>query len=109
MKKWVKPIIVFLLISGVIGGLTMISGIVPIGANGCRLPITEVILFFYMERSITTQSIVLDTLDLNDPAMNQRGAGHYEIGCRHCHGTVDRANFLGTISTPAAPHLSDEN
>ncbi len=108
MKKWVKPIIVFLLISGVIGGLTMVSGIVPIGASGGHWPITEWILSFSMERSIKTRSIMLESPDLNDPAMIQRGAGHYEIGCRHCHGTIDKTNFLGTKSTPEAPLLSEE-
>jgi len=108
MKKWVKPIVVFLMIGGVMGGLTMISGIVPIGASGGHWPITEWILSFSMQRSITTQSLMLDTPNLNDPAMIQRGAGHYEIGCRHCHGTIERANFLGTKSTPEAPPLAKE-
>ena len=86
----------------------MISGIIPIGASSGHCPVTEWILSFAMNRSITTQSMLVDTPDLTDPAKIQRGAGHYEIGCRHCHGTIDKGHLLGTKSTPAAPLLSEE-
>lgn len=86
----------------------MVSGLIPIGASGGHWPVTEWILSFSMERSISTQSMLVDTPNLNDPAKIQRGAGHYEIGCRHCHGTIEKGHLLGKKSTPAAPLLTEE-
>ena len=49
-------------------------------------PITEWILNTGMERSVATHSLGIDPPDLDNPDLVLKGAGHYEIGCRPCHG-----------------------
>lgn len=106
MKKWFKPIIVFVLGLGVLGIGGLCSGLVPISASGGHWPITEWVLSFAMKRSVHTYSLLVDDPpSLSDPALIRRGAGHFEIGCRHCHGGVDHGSFIGQQSTPRAPFL----
>lgn len=108
MKKWFKPILIFLIVMGFLGTTVMLSGIMPISASSGHWPITEWILSFSMKRSISTYTMMMEPPHLDDPDMIQRGAGHYEIGCRHCHGGAEKEHFLGQKSTPVAPHLSSK-
>ncbi|HYG86635.1 MAG TPA: c-type cytochrome [Azospirillum sp.] len=62
------------------------SGLYDIGAAAGHWPITRWLLEFGMRNSIKTQSMFVDVPDLEDPALIQRGAGHYENGCAPCHG-----------------------
>lgn len=72
------------------GFLVAASGIIPLKASAGHWPITEWILRFGMKRSIATHSLTVKTPDLSDPALVVQGAGHYEIGCRSCHGEPKR-------------------
>jgi cytochrome c553 len=49
--------------------------------------VTQWFLEFSQRRSIATHSLrVGEAPPLDDPALALRGAGHYETGCRRCHG-----------------------
>lgn len=71
-----------------IGGLLVsASGVVPIKASAGHWAITEWFLQFSKKRSIATHSIgVAPPEDLDDRSRVSRGAGHYDLGCRPCHG-----------------------
>jgi cytochrome c553 len=68
--------------------IALSSGLVSVSARAGHWAITEWVLHFTMRRSVITHSLMIDppTDRLDDPAMILRGAGHYETGCRPCHG-----------------------
>lgn len=70
-----------------VGGLVVsASGIVPIKASSGHWAITEWFLQFSKTRSIETHALRIDPPPLDDPDLALRGAGHYDLGCRPCHG-----------------------
>lgn len=82
------------------------SGVVPIGASTEHWPVTAWFLHFSMRRSVATHSIGVDVPPLDDPALVRLGAGHYETGCRMCHGAPgDRMPPVAHGMTPHPPWL----
>lgn len=107
MKLWLRHIIIFVTIIGIGGLVMMLSGVISIGASSGHWSITEKILDFSMSRSINTYSIGIEAPEINRSWMVQKGAGHYEISCRQCHGGPGNfSNFLGQHMTPKAPQLA---
>ena len=65
------------------------SGFVSIAANTGHFAIVEWFLHWTMQNAVRTQS--LDTsvpagVDLSDPSLVQRAAGHFASSCASCHG-----------------------
>jgi cytochrome c553 len=72
-----------------IGGFAFAaSGLIPLKASSGHWAITEWMLQFGKRRSVSTHAMRLSAPRLDDPALVLRGAGHYELGCRPCHGAV---------------------
>lgn len=86
MKRWIIRGLLLAAAAGLGGLLLAASGIVPIKASSGHWAITEWFLQFSKRRSIDTQSIGVNAPELDDPALILKGAGHYEFGCRPCHG-----------------------
>jgi cytochrome c553 len=60
-----------------------------------------------MRRSVATYSIGIDAPDLDDAALVAKGAGHYDLGCRPCHGSPDQPRpVIAARMTPFPPSLS---
>lgn len=72
-----------------IGFAVAASGVIPIKASSGHWAITEWMLHFSMQRSIATHTIGDKLPPLDDPALVLRGAGHYEGGCKPCHGSPE--------------------
>jgi cytochrome c553 len=90
MKPWLKRTVLIGALLGVGGFLIAASGVISIKASSGHWPITEWFLRFSMKRSIATHSLMVSVPEnLSDPALVQKGAGHYDIGCRGCHGEPD--------------------
>jgi len=107
MKLWLKHVGILVAVAGAVGIAAMLSGIVPITASGGHWPITKWVLDFSMARSVSTHSIGIDVPKLDDPAMIQRGAGHFETGCVQCHGSPARTQSpIAAAMTPRPPSLS---
>lgn len=96
---------------GAIGAfLVAASGLIPIRASSGHWPFTVWLLEFGMQRSVSVHSRFAPdpppTLD--DPREIVRGAGHFETGCRPCHGApgfpVPR---IPRAMTPAPPPLAE--
>src|SRR5688572_16749817 len=87
-------------------GLGVVSGVVPIAASSGHWWITDRFLHFAMRRSIVTHSLFVTAPPLMDPALVTRGAGHYELACRPCHGSPDLERPpIAQGMTPAPPYL----
>lgn len=91
------------------GGLAVAaSGVVPLKASAGHWRITNWLLHFTMERSVSTHAIPIDAPPLDDPALIRRGATHYDLGCSPCHGNVDRATpRIPQAMLPPPPPLPD--
>ena len=74
---------------GVVGLLVAASGVVPIGARSGHWWITEWFLQFGKRRSVSTHTLFAEPPDLDRAWLVLKGAGHYESGCRPCHGAPD--------------------
>jgi cytochrome c553 len=77
----------WLLVLAAGGALLVVAGLVPIKASSGHWPITAWILKFTMRRSVATHSLGLRPPNLDHPDLLLQGAGHYEMGCRPCHGS----------------------
>ena len=87
MKSWIVRIGLVILGLGAAGLVIGASGFIPVKASSGHWPATRWLLRFAMQRSIATHSIGILPPNLDDPALVLRGAGHYELGCRSCHGS----------------------
>ncbi|WP_438480213.1 c-type cytochrome [Oleiharenicola lentus] len=87
--------------------LVVSSGIVPVRASSGHWPITEWLLKYAMKRTVTTYSLGVTVPNLDDHALILKGAGHYETGCRACHGSPGmRMPLIAQRMTPPAPELT---
>jgi len=84
-RRWFK-VAVLLAVGGFVAAA---SGIVPIKASSGHWAITTWFLQFAKRRSVATHTVGLKTPPLNNPDLVLQGAGHYETGCRPCHGSPD--------------------
>jgi cytochrome c553 len=69
--------------------VVILSGVISIKASSRHWAITSWVLDFVKRRSVATHSIGIEVPPLDDPALVLRGAGHYESGCRTCHGSPE--------------------
>jgi cytochrome c553 len=90
------------------GLLVAVSGVMPIKASSGHWAITAAFLDFAKVRSVATHSLFVQPPPaLDDPALVLRGAGHYESGCRPCHGGPGTAvPPVMAAMTPPPPALS---
>jgi cytochrome c553 len=101
-----KLFTVFLVIMAIGGFLVATSGIIPIKASSGHWAITRWFLQFSKQRSVATQTIGLDAPLLEESGLVLKGAGHYEIGCRPCHGSPEmRHPRIAQAMTPHPPYL----
>jgi cytochrome c553 len=88
--------------------LFVASGIVPVNASSGHFAVTEWFLHTAMRRSVSTHSIgVQKPRALDEPWLVLKGAGHFETGCRPCHGAPDLdPPVIPGAMTPHPPFLS---
>jgi cytochrome c553 len=79
-------------------------GIVPITASSGHWAITEWFLHFAMRRSVITHALKVESPPeaLDSDANVLMGAGHYETGCRSCHGAPGEP--LPAVPAAMTPH-----
>ncbi len=89
-----------------LGFVVAASGLIPIKASSGHWRITAWFLQFTKNRSLATHTALMELPPLDDPALVLRGAGHYETGCRPCHGSPDLPSpRIPRAMTPAPPAL----
>src|SRR5688572_8981643 len=108
MKRWLITAAVLMALLGAGGLLAAASGIIPITASSGHLAITEWLLAFSKRRSVATHTLGKEPPSLADPALLLKGAGHFEAGCRPCHGAPDlpRLPRVPQAMLPPPPNLS---
>jgi cytochrome c553 len=74
-------------IAGVGGAIVVLSGLASIKASAGHWAITEAFLQFAKRRSVATHSFRIKAPALDDERLVVKGAGHYDFGCRPCHGS----------------------
>ncbi|MGE0160172.1 MAG: c-type cytochrome [Gemmatimonadales bacterium] len=96
-----------LLAVGAIGGLAVAaSGIVSIRASSGHWAVTEWLLQLGKRRSVDMHTLGDEQPDLSAPWLVLKGAGHYESGCRPCHGSPDLpVPRIAAGMTPLPPYL----
>jgi cytochrome c553 len=88
------------------GFLVVASGIVPIKASAGHWAITRWFLSFAMQRSVATHALAVTPPSLDEPWLVLKGAGHYDFGCRPCHGSPGQGPpTIALAMTPSPPYL----
>ena len=95
---------------GLVAGLVVVSGIVPVKASSGHWWITAKLLDFAKLQSVRTHSFRIHAPDLGAASLVIRGAGHYALGCEPCHGApgVDVPPVMAAM-TPPPPALTAES
>jgi cytochrome c553 len=88
-KRQVCTIAALLALLATGGFLVAALGIIPLKASSGHWPITAWFLHFAMRRSVATHTLGLEAPALAAPWLVLKGAGHYETGCRPCHGSPE--------------------
>lgn len=97
-----------------IAGVLLIGwmGLVSIAASSGHFGVTRWFLGWTMENAVETQSMLVSKpkdLDLDDPALVRRSAGHYATGCAACHGAPGVPQSPVVLQmTPSPPRLEDK-
>ncbi|GEO38030.1 cytochrome c [Skermanella aerolata] len=85
------------------------SGLVSIAASTGHYSIVGWFLHWTMQNSVDRQSMLISVpegVDLADPALVQRTAGHFATGCASCHGAPGVPQSPVVLSmTPHPPRL----
>jgi cytochrome c553/cytochrome c5 len=104
--RWSLRMGVLLLVLGAAGLLVAASGVIPIKASSGHWAVTASFLQFAKRRSISTQTLGMKSPALEEPWLVLKGAGHYETGCRPCHGSPEfREPLIARALTPPPPYL----
>jgi cytochrome c553 len=106
IKRWLFRTVGLLAVLGAGAFLVVVSGIVSIKASSGHWPITAWLLQFAKSRSVATHTLGIEAPALDDPSLVLKGATHYEIGCRPCHGNPDlQTPRIAQQMTPRPPYL----
>ena len=106
MKRYLIPGLVLLALLAIGGLLMAASGIIPIKASSGHWAITEAFLQFSKSRSLATHTLGLELPPLAEPQLVLKGGGHYESGCRPCHGSPElRRSPVARAMLPPPPDL----
>lgn len=86
------------------------SGLYSVAASKEHWPPVYWVLAMAMRNSVETHArFVGEPPDLDDMALVERGAGHYEDGCAPCHGAPDaRRNPISRHMLPTPPYLPEK-
>lgn len=85
------------------------SGVVSIGASSGHFAPVGWFLHWTMQQTVSRRSWLVDKpddVDLSDPALVQRAAGHFATGCAPCHSAPgERQSEVVHHMTPEPPQL----
>lgn len=106
IRRWAIAAGVVLLGLAAGGFLFAAAGLAPVKASAGHWAVTRAMLQFAKNRAVATQSIGIEAPDLTQPWWIVKGAGHYESGCRPCHGGPELQNpKVAGAMLPTPPYL----
>lgn len=104
-----KRVLVALVLVAAAPFVVSLSGLVSIAASSGHFAPVGWFLHWTMQNAVSRQSLgisVPDGVDLADPALVQRAAGHFATGCAGCHGAPGVPQSPVVLSMmPAPPRL----
>lgn len=107
MKRWLLPVVAALAVPVALGLLLVLLGLVPIAASSGHWPPVAWFLNFVKRRAVSTQATRAELPRLDAAWLVAKGAGHFEAGCRPCHGSPEQAPpRIPHGMLPAPPDLS---
>lgn len=97
-------------VAAIVGALAVsTSGLVSIAANTGHFAVVEWFLHTTMRNAVRTQSLqygLPEGIDLSDPVLVQRAAGHFASSCSSCHGAPGVAQSPAVLAMmPPPPRL----
>jgi cytochrome c553/cytochrome c5 len=105
-RRWVIRGLLGALLLGLVGFIGVVLGVVPVKASSGHWPPTVWFLQFAKRRSVAMHARFVDVPPLSAPWLVAKGAGHYETGCRPCHGSPDLPQpRVARAMTPSPPYL----
>lgn len=105
-KKRVALTALAVIVLGAVGSfLFAASGVYSVAASKGHYPWTRWALEFGMRRSVAFHANGIEAPDLADPALFERGIGHFQGGCVPCHGAPGFPP--STITQQMLPHPPD--
>lgn len=108
MKHRIVRYGLFLGAIGALAILVALSGVVPVKASSGHWGVTAWFLRTTMQRSVALHSLGIDPPPLDESRLVLMGAGHFEGGCRFCHGAPGSAlPGVPRFMTPHPPALSE--
>lgn len=109
-KRWLLCAAAVMVVLGIGGFLTALSGVVPIKASSGHWAITRWILEFSKARSVATHTLGMTVPELDHPSLILKGAGHFESGCAPCHGSPSQEKSrVAEYMLPSPPRLQQTN
>ncbi|NYZ10932.1 c-type cytochrome [Azospirillum sp. RWY-5-1] len=98
-----------LLAAGAVGALLFAwSGLYNVAASREHWAVTNWVLHFTLRNSVETHAMAIQAPPLDDESMVFRGLGHYEGGCKPCHGAPgDAGNPIVQRILPQPPNLAE--
>ncbi len=108
LKRFLWTAVVLGAMAGLAGIVFLLSGIFPIAASSGHWAVTRWVLELAKHRSVATHSIGTGVPRLDDPMLVLKGAGHFEGGCRPCHGAPGvPLPMVPAQMTPHPPRLAE--
>jgi cytochrome c553 len=102
LKTGAAWLAIFIAVLAVGGFLFAWSGFYSVAASRGHWPGLLLILEFGMRSSVRTHAMSIEVPDLEDLALTERGAGHFQGGCVPCHGAP------GQVSNPVVRAMLPE-
>lgn len=106
MIRTITTALALLAVGGVGAILVAWSGLYNVAASREHWAVTNWFLHFTLRNSVETHAMAIQAPPLDDAAMVFRGLGHYEGGCKPCHGAPgDAGNPIVQQILPKPPDL----
>ncbi len=103
-----KRLLAFGALGAAVAAAVVLSGVIPLKSDG-HWAITHWFLDFTKRRSVATHSIGIEVPPLDDRSLIMSGAGHYDFGCKPCHGSPGMAPPpIPERMTPHPPDLRQQ-
>jgi cytochrome c553 len=107
MKQVFLTSLALLILAPVVVVLFAWSGVYSIAADRGHYGLVRWLLEFGMRNSVERHASAITAPPLNDPALLERGAGHFHTGCAPCHGAPGLPpSPIPQQMLPAPPDLS---
>ncbi|MFL9824090.1 c-type cytochrome [Rhodoplanes sp. SY1] len=104
LARLLRTSLILLAVAAAGGFLFAWSGLYNVAASRKHFAVTTELLDFVLRNSIETWSTGIETPPLDDPALAERGAGHFAGFCAPCHGAPGQpANVVVRQMLPAPP------